>query len=157
MNGEYALARQGIMGGGMIDPLAAPAGPVHPDDEAQLAQYARGAITAREFARRVLRRIGEEVPPSLAGEARRSAVPPEVSWRDPEPLPPPRVPDLTPPEPPVARMPSFTEPGPPPAAETDRPEGRYTSSMAEDTAMIARGELDIAGWLRRAEQRYGQR
>ena len=129
---------------------------VHPHDSAVLELYARGEITSREFARRVLTRMGAFIPESLQGERRRIAAKPvslksyatpaePVAPRVEQPLSPqaPAAPDLVPP---AAREPI--------AAQTKEPAVAGSSSMSEDTAAILRGELDIDGWLKRAEEKY---
>lgn len=52
----------------MIYPFHPPAEDVHPSDEAQLALYARGDISARECMRRILQRLSVPIPESLLGE-----------------------------------------------------------------------------------------
>lgn len=97
---------------------------LNPADGVQLRQYQVGAISARELARRVLVRLGIEVPETLKGDRL-------------------DAPDGT------AETATVSTATAVPAHKV-----RFTSSMGEDTAMIARGELDIAGWLSRAENKY---
>lgn len=85
---------------------------LHPADAAHLAEYASGAITARETARRVLVRLGIEVPSALEGE-----------WVRPE-------------------------------DDADYADLRPDSPLSDDTQAFARGDLDVDGWLTRAQQRY---
>lgn len=137
---------------------------VHPHDSAVLDLYARGEISSREFARRVLTRMGAMIPESLQGERRRIAAKP-VSLKSFATPAPSKVDEPPSPQTFSAQTSSPPKPAddylaPPSAAQPvptktdDESSLRGTSSMSEDTAAILRGELDIDGWLKRAEEKY---
>lgn len=152
---------------------------LHPADAAGLELFARGEISSREFVRRVLARMGAEIPETLQGERRAITAKPVTlkSFATPrrelptvEPVEP-----LLPPTPnQVGSAPAWFNPAPvekisqsesPTQADSEQdahseeqfettPAQPGSSSMSEDTAAILRGELDIDGWLKRAEEKY---
>lgn len=165
---------------------------LNPQDVAGLNLYARGEISSREFVRRVLTRMGADIPESLQGERRRISAKPvnlksfagSAANEPVEPKPTQQAPasnsgfglrSIATPAPPYQPASSNLESAPtvsnsyqnksddelnvaaePVSEKAEAPEKNVlgSSSMSEDTAAILRGELDIDGWLKRAEEKF---